>query len=86
MNEPPMDTLPLWQMAWDGGRPRGRSLCVCVCLHGREREKEEGGFLLQQGKEWDFQFSVEDNDKGGYQKGLKLHMLPGYQKIKGFTN
>lgn len=61
----------------------GRSLCVCVCLHGRE--KEEGGFLLQQGKEWDFQFSVEDNDKGGYQKGLKLHMLPGYQKIKGFT-
>lgn len=54
MNEPPVDSLPPWQMAQDRGGHRGQgggfcgcvrvrvSVCVHVCLHVSERERERG--------------------------------------------
>lgn len=54
MNEPPVDSLPPWQMAQDRGGHRGLGggVCVCVCLHVSEREgeREREGFCCSEGK------------------------------------
>ena len=66
MNEPPVDSLPPWQMAQERGGHRGLGggvcgyvcvcVCVCVCLHvseresERERERERECFCCAEGK------------------------------------
>lgn len=62
MNEPPMDSLPPWQMAQDRGGYRGQgggvSVYVFVCMGAREKaraSKREVGLLLHWGDQLDSQ-------------------------------